>query len=94
MGMLNFNAYSTRELQNFIAMLNQCESNGVSDIRFVRERLQNHITSIFREGRIKIIPKKEDEVCPECGDSGWKFVEREGVMYHACPECRYSKEVL
>jgi predicted RNA-binding Zn-ribbon protein involved in translation (DUF1610 family) len=105
MAMLNFDAYNGKELQHFMSMLNQCESNGILDIRFVRERLQKHIDIRFRENRKYKVKKIEQSAitnenkqviesnCPECGDSGWRLVKREGVSYYACPKCRLSIEV-
>jgi ribosomal protein L44E len=47
--MLNFSAYKGRDKQNFLSMLNQCEAAGVTDIRFVRQRLQESIEEQFRD---------------------------------------------
>ena len=43
--MLNFNAYKSKDLQNFLSLLNQFESEGVTDVRFMRQRIENHIQS-------------------------------------------------
>lgn len=69
--MLNLDTYNNRELQNFLSMLNQCEANGVNDIRFVREKIQRRIDSSFSENRIgKQQVKKQNVVfdipCPDC----------------------------
>jgi hypothetical protein len=53
--MLNFSSYTGHELQNFLSMLNQCEANGVTDIRFVREKIYTHIQKTMLEGRIKSV---------------------------------------
>ena len=67
---MNFNAYTGKELQHFLAMLNQCESAGVIDIRFVRQRLQNHINDGFKNNRVmrktpNVVMKKYAS-CPSC----------------------------
>ena len=67
---MKFEAYSGRDLQNFLSMLNQCESSGVTDIRFVRERLQNHINKSFAERRtperVKANRAANMKLCQSC----------------------------
>ena len=70
MGMLMiFNAFSDRDLQNMLSLMNQCESVGVTDIRFVRERLQRHISAGRLSDARKINKFKSENIvkCKECG---------------------------
>lgn len=65
------NNYNTRDLQTFVALLNQAEADGVTDIRFVRQLVEDAI----RRRRIKIgrvrktkHPRQAKPVpCPSCG---------------------------
>jgi len=68
MDMLNFNAHSGREIQSFIALITQCEAEGVTDVRFIRERLQNHIRTTRRRTRkpVRQVAKKSQILC-QCG---------------------------
>ena len=95
--MLNLNVYSNKELQHFLAMLNQCESSGVSDVRFVRQQIQRHIESQYREQKVRARqagPVKEikSKTCPSCGQSLLIPVQnREGLNILGCKKCRYSE---
>lgn len=68
--MLIFDAYKNRDLQNFIAMLTQCEAEGITDIRFIRERIQQRINEQYRERRspqqMKAKRKPKYITCPSC----------------------------
>lgn len=86
--MINLNAYSGRELQNFLAMLNQFESAGRTDIRFVREHMHNHI----HKGRLTkrrggIAMKK----CPECLSRMVPVATYDSNNILGCKVCRYSE---
>lgn len=48
--MLSLEAYKLRDVQQFISLLNQFEAEGVSDVRFVRERLSRNLTE--RAGKV------------------------------------------
>ena len=95
--MLNLNVYSNKELQHFLAMLNQCESAGISDVRFVRQQIQRHIESQYREQKVRARqagPVKEikSKTCPSCGQSLLIPVQnREGLNILGCKKCRYSE---
>lgn len=94
MEMLNFNAHKIRDLQNYLTMLNQCESEGVTDIRFVRERLQNHINEKFKERRVdKKGLKAERKMCKSCGNGvlvGPYKVDG-NLLFRCTKKCGYSE---
>lgn len=97
---LNFNVYKGRELQHFLAMLNQCETAGVTDIRFIRERLQNHINTTFNTGRVRRFGKpasmgtSQFKTCPSC-EKGllMPVINREGLNIVGCKRCRHSEVI-
>jgi len=102
--MLNFKSYTGRELQNFLAMLNQCETDGVVDIRFVRQRINEYINKDLIEKRVKSrkehpeLRYKEKRVikgdCPSCFSGVLKPVSNdEGLVIMGCAKCRYSEIV-
>ncbi len=95
---MNFAAYSGKDLQNFMAMLNLCESSGITDIRFVREQLQSHIqgtyatAKVLRNKRRKDIPEERKPVmCPSCK----KITLRQAAMFEGVKRlgcrCGYSE---
>ena len=98
--MLNFKSYNGKELQNFLAMLNQCETEGVTEIRFVREKIFEYIHTTFRttkiasikeNPRVKKIPKN---LCPSCGKGRLNVIRNEdGLNIVGCYKCRYSEIV-
>jgi len=100
---INFNAYKGKDLQTFLSMLNQFESDGVSDIRFVRERIQRHIDGHFAVSRpqkvqdrrerakMKLPPEIKAELCPSCGRmSLMPAAPLEGLQRVGCKHCGYS----
>jgi len=93
--MLNLKVYKNRELQNLIAVINQCETKGVTDIRFVREKIQNHLDIEFREliqQDRKIKKVKTKELCPSCGKGSFdKIYNEENLNLFGCKKCRYSE---
>lgn len=80
--MLNLKVYNGRQLQTFLALLNQCEAEGVTDIRFVRQRISEFIANDLRKEKVqynKRISRKQQRqlkkpiintsgpwVCPSC----------------------------
>ncbi len=94
--MLNLDVYSGRDLQQFLSMLNQCEDVGVTDIRFIREKIQNHILKGLLGHKIKVNAvkrnaRKENLVCPSCGKKTFKpTINSDGLTIFGCSECRYS----
>ena len=95
--MLKLDAYSNKELQHFLAMLNQCETAAISDVRFVRQQIQRHIENQYREQKIRArqagpIKKIKSKTCPSCGQSLLIPVQnREGLNILGCKKCRYSE---
>ncbi|MFT5728752.1 MAG: hypothetical protein ACI8PB_002908 [Desulforhopalus sp.] len=81
--------HSSRDMQAFIAMINRCESKGVTDIRAIRTRIEDVLRVRRKDARI-ITPRKLrtgtlldgpryktkrplNAVCPKCGSPQWKF---------------------
>lgn len=100
--MLDFISFKNRDIQNCIQLLNIFEADGVTDIRFVREQLQNHINEQFKTAtNIKIKQnkhtrnlKRNTPRCPSCGSFNWQIGKRiGGVKYNGCPDCYYSEMV-
>jgi len=100
--MLNLKSYNGKELQNFLAMLNQMEAEGITDIRFIREKLFNEVHSRSQNDRLQIIKAKKDykkksknwRQCPSCGKGFLSPVMTgEDLKVWGCPKCRYSELV-
>lgn len=95
--MLNFNVYTNKELQHFLAMLNRCEAGGVSDIRFVRQKIQAHIEGQYRDQSVRSrryqkVKKIESKACPSCGQALLiPVMNQEGLNILGCKKCRYSE---
>jgi len=98
-GVLNLEAYKTGDIQTFISLLNQFEAEGVSDVRFVRQRLSRSLTR--RAGTIgRVIrqspPRKAPDfgTCPDCDYPLWPVVTGDNsVKIIGCKKCRFSKVV-
>lgn len=64
---INLDGYQLADLQRAIALINQAEAAGVTDVRFFRQRLENYITSRMRPARLirKNRISRRDR-CPGC----------------------------
>ncbi len=70
-------------------LLNQCESEGITDIRFVREALHKHI---FKPQKIRLIKRKNGTpTCPECGSPMYPVTTDTSIKIIGCGKCRYSE---
>jgi len=100
---MNLNAFELRDIYLFMTISTLFETEGITDIRFIRQRLQNHIDQYMAEMRkASMMAKNENKIsvqnkinaltkCPSC-ENGFlvkKIVE--GLHYEACPRCRYSR---
>ena len=102
---LILSSYSGRELQNFLSILNQCETKGIVDIRLVREQIYSHVHDNALNNRIGNITYKRKmradlseqeekfKLCPSCGKARLYPVKNSELSIVGCSKCRYS-EVL
>ena len=102
---LILSSYSGRELQNFLSILNQCETKGIVDIRLVREQIYSHVHSNALNNRIgNVISKRkmrkqveteeQFQVCPSCGNARlYPVKNEEGIHIVGCSKCRYSEVI-
>ena len=96
--MIRLNTFTLSTIQNFLQLMNEFEQNGVTDVRFVRERLEDHIRANMMDRRksktaagrkVKLYSKSQVR-CPECGNPLQSLaVDSEKIL--ACPRCRWSK---
>jgi len=93
--MLKINAFSIASIQTCLHLLNECERAGVTDIRFVRERLATHIADQTVQIKRESIQgrKRMEAAAPKCPDCGARLrkIEADGEKILACPRCRWSK---
>lgn len=71
---MNIEAFNKRDIQTFLALLNTAESEGISDIKVLRQRISDRLTDQSKAFKIAhpkarynphslVVPKK----CPHCG---------------------------
>ncbi len=97
--LMNFNAYKHKDLQHFMQILNQCEAEGITDIRFVREQLHKHLYSPQKirpvvskiKNTVNKCPKCDKQMYPAKGNGSEEFVFIDGCRVFVCPSCRYSE---
>ena len=96
--MLNLNSYSGKQLQTFIALINQFKQGGVIDTRIVKEQINKHLNTLFVKNEAIAIKTKHQQVkylksCPECGKSVLEplVVSKEKIVI--CKKCRYSEYI-
>ncbi|MBV5328488.1 MAG: hypothetical protein JZU65_12785 [Chlorobium sp.] len=97
-------AFKLKDIQNFLALLNMFEAQGITDIRFVRERIQNGVSDQLLQHR-KTRKTSEDRslvkpspmpmrICPSClQDTMIPAANVDGLKILACRKCRYSEVV-
>lgn len=97
---MNINIFNLRDLQQFLALLNEAEGAGVTDVRFLRQRIQNHIEKTANTGRVRPMrvarqQRPSFQTCPSC-EKGllMPVINREGLKIVGCKKCRYSKVVV
>ena len=95
---MKLDVYSGKDIQMFMALLNTCESAGVSDIRFIRQQLQLALDSRMGalkqpySGRPKRESIRQQPVCPQCGSNRWRpNQDTNGEIYVLCKDCQYSE---
>lgn len=96
--------YDFNTLQTFLSLLNQLESDGISDVRFARESIQRKIDEqhVQIKSQIRISNKslkqaaKSAPLCPSCGKTRLQPVYLDNdssVNVIGCRLCRYSEVV-
>lgn len=100
---LNLKAYTGRDIQTVLGILNQCENKGVVDIRLVRQQLHDYVHNQLLAERIKAVKvkkrskaqeiefNKRNPVCPSC-KKGRLFPAKndENLNIVGCSLCRFS----
>lgn len=104
--MLNFDAFSLGDIQNCLHLLNECEAEGITDIRFVRQRLASHTNIKLRERKTGNLNRSKTGgepaggmppeqrllgVCPECEARQVTHTVVEGEVVATCRKCRWSQ---
>jgi len=95
--MLKFNAYTGRELRNFMALLNQVEAQGLG-IEILKDQLQSYLNEDVRKSKqiVKFAHRKQPTqrlTCPECNIYLVPVANKDGLNIWGCKKCRYSKIV-
>ena len=86
--MLKFDTYSGRERQQFLSMLNQCESQGVTDIRFVRKALQESVDGDFKNQRMSLSVEQRMEMLRRKKDQKKIEDKVSSGIDVVCPSCK------
>jgi len=100
--MLHLEVYPLKTVHHCLTIMNQMEAEGITDIRFIREKLFNEVHSRSQNDRLQIIKAKKDykkksknwRQCPSCGKGFLSPVMTgEDLKVWGCPKCRYSELV-
>jgi len=96
---MHIDAYSGRDVQTFMALLNQVESEGITDLRFVRQILQSRLDEIVMTAKRQNITRKKQQPaepmmrCPSCGLQNLAILKTiDGLQRIGC-RCGYSRVV-
>lgn len=92
--MLKITAFKLGTIQDCMHILNECEAEGITDIRYVRKMLSEYILELGKEARLVTISEKKRisamrDPCPECGKPLTR-TEADGLVVLACRYCRWS----
>jgi hypothetical protein len=102
---MDISAFNLRDIQTFLALLNTVEIEGVTDLRFVRQRLQERVDGkrlgMRRDGAARRRLYKDNGgkdkhpalvPCPSCGLGVLvQVLNNEGLRVVGCKVCRYSR---
>lgn len=89
-------AYNLKDIQSLIHILTECEVEGITDVRFVRVRLEERVRQKVMKKRQKNTQPPEEQhyhECPECGKTAAEKLEIEGLHLLVCKACRYSEVI-
>lgn len=68
---MNFASFTGRDLQNCQMLLTMAESNGIVDVRFLRQKIQRHIDNQRRVGSVQAARYRRSldniTICSVCG---------------------------
>lgn len=91
---MNFNLFDTnKDLQRFKAFLNQAENEGITDIRTLYGRIEDHLNKRFKGKRMRMSSDRRQmalakKLQKELADKENKEIEKLGyVIKKRCPEC-------
>jgi len=85
---MKLNAFSVRDVQTFLTLIELAEADGLSDIGLLQEHLQTHL-------RLSLPPAGTNNhlltiTCPECGQPMARSIV-DGLRLLTCKSCRYSQ---
>jgi ribosomal protein L37AE/L43A len=92
--MLNLQAWDMAVIQDCLAVLAECERQGISDVSLARQE----VTAYLRSETDKRLaePSMETSVpeyvgtCPDCGSTTLRRTSVEGEIILTCMDCRWS----
>ena len=93
MAVLSFDAYSGRDLQNFIALIDQCESSGLHDAGSIRAHIMRYLSAqlVMKERNMH----DDNRPCMSCGKGvlvGPYHID--GILVIRCSvKCGYSEVI-
>lgn len=89
---MGLQAFLLRDLQNSTAIIDDFISDGVTDGRVMRQKIQEYIAGKTKKRKQQSAnpAKQPEKKCPECGMA--KLITPVGVAEPVlvCPLCRYS----
>lgn len=89
--LMRLDAYTSKDLQHVWQILAMAEADGVTDIRLVREMINNHIYQ-RKSARINRQGNTSAMLCPECG-SAMVVMRVDDLDIAACGKCRWSRVI-
>jgi len=89
---------SGRDVQMMLAVIDQAMVTGIADMGELRRALQSRLDEIMLAVRKRGAAGIKQDVlnpslCPSCSRGNLVAVFREGILYQACYECRFSQMV-
>lgn len=82
-----FKSLPVGKRQEFLALLNMCEADGVTDIRFVREYVQRSVDDDFRSGRLRMSGEAKRRAVRGKKVDGMAKINGVPAGVKVCPEC-------
>ena len=103
--LMNLSAFDLGVIQSFMAVATVAEAEGITDLRFLRQRMQEHLDRehLEKKKQFRLAKMNQTRVtdtmsittnrCPSCKQGILIKRKVDDIQYEACPLCRFSRMV-
>jgi len=86
-----FDAYSGKDLHNFISILQQFKHDGINDVHTMTKAVSDYLDTSILNQQKTVVSRKTEKSCPHCGSAMSCGMVIDGLEINGCRNCRYSE---